>query len=257
MKKLLIKLLPKVLFEYLKLAYYNLKIKKYSFSYKKGNYITKEKGLWSVESVEPFYFLVDDIDKYEKYYKIKAGDVVLDAGAHHGGITVIYSQKVKQEGKVFSFEPDSRNLAVFNKNLDVNSNYNNVEVIEKGLWNKEDTLEFFEAGNVGSSIFYEGEQSKKVTIQTTSIDNFLNEQNNDKLSFIKMDIEGAEIEALEGAVNSIKKFKPNFAIASYHIVNNVQTYFAVEEFFKSINYPYKTESFKDGEIITYAGSSVE
>lgn len=257
MKELLIRLLPSFLFEYFKLIYYNLKVSKYSFSFKKGNYITKEKGSWSVETIEPFYFLVDDVDKYEKYYKVKAGDIVLDAGAHHGGLTVVYSQKVKEEGKVFSFEPDSRNLEVLYKNLNLNSNYNNVDAIEKGLWNREETVVFFEAGNVGSSMFYEGEHSKKVSIPTTSIDIFCAEQNIDKLSFIKMDIEGAEIEALEGAVNSIIKYKPNFAIASYHIVNNIQTYFAVEEFFKNINYPYKTESFEDGEIITYAGNSVK
>ena len=69
-----------------------------------------------------------------------------------------------------------------------------------------------------------------------------------------MDIEGAEIEALEGAVKTIEKHQPNFAIASYHLINGEQTYMALESFFKKINYPFKTVFFDDGEAITYAGN---
>ena len=72
-----------------------------------------------------------------------------------------------------------------------------------------------------------------------------------------MDIEGAEIEALEGCIQTIKNLEPNFAIASYHIVNNEQTFIKVEKFFASINYPYKTVTFRGNEIITFAGPSLE
>ena len=72
-----------------------------------------------------------------------------------------------------------------------------------------------------------------------------------------MDIEGAEIEALEGCVQTVQKLSQNFAIASYHFVNGEQTYIKVEEFFKKINYPYKTVRFRKNEIITFAGRSIK
>ena len=77
-----------------------------------------------------------------------------------------------------------------------------------------------------------------------------------KLDFIKMDIEGAEIQALEGARNTILSLMPHFTIASYHIVENEVTYKKVEEFFAEINYPFETIFYDDGEIITYAGTNL-
>ena len=72
-----------------------------------------------------------------------------------------------------------------------------------------------------------------------------------------MDIEGAEIEALDGCIDTIKSLKPNFAIASYHIVNGEQTYIKVEKFFAKLNYPYKTVRFKSNEVITFAGLNLK
>ena len=77
-----------------------------------------------------------------------------------------------------------------------------------------------------------------------------------KLDFVKMDIEGAEIEALEGCIVTIKSLSPNFAIASYHIVNGEPTYIKLEKFFEKIKYPYRTVKFRGNEIITFAGPSL-
>ncbi|WP_165453912.1 FkbM family methyltransferase [Hyunsoonleella flava] len=251
------KFLPKSFIEIAKLKYYNFQNRKYVFSKELDNYHTSEEGKWNAITKKPLYFLVHDIDKYEKYYKIEKDNVVFDAGANEGALSIIYSQKVGVRGKVFSFEPDSVNTGLLKKNLDLNTEVENIDVVKKGLWNKSETLQFFEAGNVGSSIFYEDEKSKQVTIQGISIDDFVELQNLNKLDFIKMDIEGAEIKALEGAVKTIEKLKPNFAIASYHMVDKKLTYIAVERFFKHLNYPFKTEFFDDGEIIVYAGNSVK
>jgi hypothetical protein len=71
-----------------------------------------------------------------------------------------------------------------------------------------------------------------------------------------MDIEGAELQAIEGCVDIILKYRPNFAIASYHEVDGEQTYIKLERFFESINYPYLTKRFGGYEIITFAGDSL-
>jgi hypothetical protein len=77
-----------------------------------------------------------------------------------------------------------------------------------------------------------------------------------QIDLIKMDIEGAEIQAMQGAVRIIKSYNPNLVIASYHIVDGKPTYLWLEDFFKKINYPYKTIKFRYNEIITFAGPSV-
>ena len=114
-------------------------------------------------------------------------------------------------------------------------------------------IDFEEAGTVGSSAVWFSGNDNVVKKRAVTLDSWAKEKKLTKLDFIKMDIEGAEIEALDGAVEVIKQFSPKFAIATYHIVNGEPTYIKVEEFFKKLNYPYKTVTFRKSEIITFAG----
>ncbi len=246
-------LIPKKLQQKIKLLFYNSKEKDFSFSLENDQYRSKGEN-WSVLTTSPLYFIVKDLKRYERFYNISPGDTILDAGANEGILTVIYSQKVQETGKIFSFEPDSNNIENLKMNLALNNNHFNIQLIEKGIWNRKMEVEFFQTGNVASSIFYEGKNAVKKKIQVISIDEFVKVQKIQRLDFIKMDIEGAEIEAIRGAKNTIENLKPNFAIASYHIVNEEYTYKALESIFLEFNYPYKTVFYGDGEIITYAGS---
>lgn len=246
-------LIPLELQKRLKLKYYNFQIKGFSFSLEKNIYCSTDNKSWKIFTNTPLYFIVKDVSRYEKFYQVSKGDFVIDAGANEGILTLVYSNKVTCSGKVFAFEPDVINIKRFDYNLGLNKNTSNITLFKKGLWNKTGALDFYEAGTVGSSIFHRDEKSVKKAISTVSIDDFVNSENINRLDFIKMDIEGAEIEVLNGARNTIKSLMPHFAIASYHIVENEVTYKKVEEFFSNMNYPYKTIFYKDGEIITYAG----
>lgn len=254
MKRFLYNILPNALKKKFKLKYYNFKNQRYTFGLEQDFYTTSLGEMWTVKTINPLYFIVSDIDRYENYYHIKKSDVVLDCGANEGALSVVYSKKVGETGKVYGFEPDSINIKLLNKTISLNNAWNNFKLIEKAIWKNNETIEFFEEGTVASSAFYNSENSKKVLIKAITIDRFLKEENLKQLDFIKMDIEGAEIEALEGGIETIEKHQPNFAIASYHLINGEQTYIALETFFKKINYPFKTVFFDDGEAITYAGN---
>lgn len=236
--------------------YYNFKIKGFSFFLEKDIYCTTDHKSWKIFTHTPLYFIVKDITRYEEYYHVSKGNVVIDAGANEGILTLMFSNKVQSSGKVFAFEPDKANIETFKGNISLNGNTLNINLIEKGLWANSGTLDFYEAGTVSSSVYYIGGKSEKKNISVISIDDFVDSEDINKLDFIKMDIEGAEIEALVGARNTIQSFKPHFAIASYHIVENEVTYKKVEAFFASINYPFKTIFYEDGEIITYAGPTL-
>jgi len=96
---------------------------------------------------------------------------------------------------------------------------NNIVIEDLLLWNENAWVDFYEAGTVGSSAVWMPDNEKVVKKQAVRIDDWVKDNGITKLDFIKMDIEGAEIEAMIGCVETIKNLKPNFAIASYHIVD--------------------------------------
>jgi len=263
-KKIISSIFPKSgLKEQIKLIYYNInKPKNTLYEVFKGNentviFKTIFKKIPLITN-EALYFIVLDFDYYQYFYKVKKDDVIIDAGANCGHLSIFFSKLIGDKGLVYAFEPDSFNIKRINKNRELNKDLSdNIKIEELLLWNENKLVNFYEAGTVGSSAVWIPDTDKCVKKQAIRIDEWVMKNNISKLDFIKMDIEGAEIEALEGCVQTIQNLKPNFAIASYHIVNGQATYIKVEEFFKKMNYPYKTVTFRKNEIITFAGTSVK
>jgi FkbM family methyltransferase len=251
----LLKYLPGFLIERIKIYYYNSKQPGYQFSLKNGFYKTEAKS-WSIYTSTPLYFITKEIERYEKYYKIGHNDTVIDAGAFNGILSLVYAEKASH-GKVFSFEPDKKNLKQLKENFRLNDNPKNIDLIKKGLWSKTGEIKFYEAGSVASSSFYKAEKALERNIKVTSLDDFMTENKILAVDFIKMDVEGAELNILQGARKMLADLKPNLSIASYHLVDGKLTYKSLEYFFEEINYPCKTAFFEDGEIITYAGPQIE
>ncbi|MFD1095253.1 FkbM family methyltransferase [Salegentibacter chungangensis] len=252
--KAVLRILPKFIKERFKTYYYNSKQPDYKFSLKNNFYKTKTQS-WSLYTCTPLYLITKEIERYEKFYRIRSNDTVIDAGAHHGILSLVYAKKA-YSGYVFSFEPDNKNLYELRKNLKLNNFNTNIQVIEKGLWSRSGEVKFYEAGSVASSSFYKPENSLEKNIEVITLDDFI-EENDIKVDFIKMDVEGAELNILKGARQTLCNLKPNLSIATYHLVEGELTYKSVEKFFKEINYPHKTVFFEDGEIITYAGPQLK
>lgn len=263
-RKIISKLFPKGdVKERIKLVYYSLNKPKETVygllqnKDKKFIYKTTFQGVTLVTN-EALYFVAPDFKYYQHFYKVKSEDVVLDAGANCGHLSLYYSKLVGKNGKIYAFEPDTINIERLNKNIQLNKELeNNIKMESLLLWNENKMVDFYEAGTVGSSAVWIPDRDKCVKKEAVRIDDWVQKNNINKLDFIKMDIEGAEIEALEGCTKTIQNLSPNFAIASYHIVNGEQTYIKVEAFFKKINYPYKTVKFRKNEIITFAGASIK
>jgi FkbM family methyltransferase len=262
-KKIISAFFPKgKLKEQIKLVYYSInRPKETSYSLIEGKekiaFKTTFKKL-SMITNEALYFIVPDFNYYQHFYHVKANDIVLDAGANCGHLSIFFSKLVGKGGLVYAFEPDSINIERITKNIKLNASLaDNIKIEELLLWDENKTIDFYEAGTVGSSAVWIPDSDKCVPKEAVRIDDWVLKNNIKKLDFIKMDIEGAEIEALDGCVQTIENLKPNFAIASYHIVNGEATYIKVEAFFKKMNYPYQTVRFRKNEIITFAGSSVK
>ncbi len=138
-------------------------------------------------------------------------EIFVDAGCFDGMTSVHFSNWCMKGGDtksfVYAFEPDLHNVEKCHNNL-LKCEIEH-EIIGKGCWNEETTLHFQAIANGASSITSEGETD----IEVTTLDKALKGK---RVTFIKMDIEGAEIKALEGAKDTIIKSKPKLAISIYH-----------------------------------------
>lgn len=113
--------------------------------------------------------------------------------------------------KVYAFEPDKDNYKICNKKLSEGRISYDVSLIQAGLWSENTSLQFDALGNCSSHISIEcnGEMD---TINVVKMDSVIK----DRVTFIKLDIEGAELEALKGAKDIIVRDKPKLAICIYH-----------------------------------------
>ncbi|MFH0737391.1 MAG: FkbM family methyltransferase [Candidatus Micrarchaeota archaeon] len=193
------------------------------------------------------FFLQNEFATYLEEYSPKNGDVVIDAGAYHGIFSVIMSKMVGAGGRVICLEPDQDNLEILKKNLELNG-CSNVTTSQKALWNGKTSLTFNSQGTVSSTLFCQSDgpekekskPAKKVTVETTSIRDILEEFRLDKIDFIKMDIEGAEIEALDGCAQIIASQDMKFSIAGYHFRDGQPTFRKVEKILRGFGYKVRT-----------------
>ncbi|EGV44327.1 FkbM family methyltransferase [Bizionia argentinensis JUB59] len=262
-KKNISSLLPKGIYkEKLKVFWYNVlasKKVKYKIVSKEGAnfmYETKYEDLTFFTN-EPLYAITPDFDNYQHFYKVKEGDVVIDGGANVGVLSLLFSKQVGQTGHVYCFEPDKYNIGKLNSNFSLNNHARNYSIHGELMWSCENIIDFQESGTVASSAIWFSDEHAVVKKRTITLDSWCVKNNIKHIDLIKMDIEGAELEAVEGCRDIIKQFKPNFAIASYHMVDGEPTYIKLEAFFKSIGYPVKTKKFSGYEVITFAGPCVK
>ena len=148
---------------------------------------------------------------------VKDGDNVIDLGANIGYFTLILAKLVGPTGKVFAFEPDPRNLALLKKNVEYN-NYKNVIIVPKAVSNVNDKCTLYTGQKTfGQNKIYKPKNTKiqkfiPIDSETVRLDDFFRTNGLlDKISFIKMDVEGAEFLALSG-MKEILKLNKNIKI---------------------------------------------
>lgn len=130
----------------------------------------------------------------------------VDCGSYDGESAISYWKFYNKKCKVFAFEPDPDNQK---KIMSRFKNENQFIIIGKGCWSSATTLSFSNKGDMSSAISEDGDSS----VEVTTIDEVVG---NEKTAFIKMDIEGSELEALRGAEKVINRDMPILAISAYH-----------------------------------------
>ena len=147
---------------------------------------------------------------------LNSQEVFVDGGAFTGDTISNFAKATNNEFfKIFAFEPDYRNYESLKKYIEEKGLTEKVIPINYGLLDKSTKMSFL-SSEIGSSS--QINNSGSVTVNTVSIDEYLKNEN---ITYIKMDIEGAEIPALLGAKNTIIRNEPKLAICVYHKPNDL------------------------------------
>jgi FkbM family methyltransferase len=237
----------------LRCAYYNL-FRNFGFhsSYRNGHFILKNKvsGVTFKTFFNPYWNELDSVLKYFDEHTPAEGDVVVDAGAFFGLFSIYAAKIVGEKGKVYAFEPDKVNYKELLRNIELNS-LKNVTALNTGLWNAPGELTFYSNGVFSS--FLEGQTDTHNALKSpvTSLDIFFSKAGDVKPSFIKMDIEGGELEAVKGAQKTLKEHPVKLAIASYHKVNGEPSYIKLEKILGEMGFETRTDR-STPHLVTYA-----
>jgi FkbM family methyltransferase len=156
-------------------------------------------------------YVFDDI-------RAQPGDAVIDGGGCWGDTALFFADRVGENGAVHSFEFHADNISVFEKNLALNPVLKpRVKIVPFALWQTSgERLNITGAGAVAA---VDGSLVGSGGAQTKSIDDYIREIGG-SVNFIKLDIEGAELNALQGAEQTIRAFRPKLAVCLYHSLSD-------------------------------------
>lgn len=165
---------------------------------------------------ENLYIFTEICEKIygKEYFGLKelnlgVGEIFVDAGCYDGGTSFEFIDFVKGDyKKIYAFEPDINSFKVCEKNLSELINSGKCKLFNNALREKEGDVSFLNKRNPGSCVGDGGNIIKAVSLDCVLKD--------EKVTFIKMDIEGSEYSALKGARNIIVKNHPKLAICIYH-----------------------------------------
>lgn len=165
------------------------------------------------------------------------GDVVIDAGGCYGDTAFYFADKIGTKGIVYSFEFLSDNIDIFERNLKLNPEYAKLIIlIKKPLWSVSGKTLYVEKNGPGTRVKNHPSNPSAYKIETLTIDDVVEQNNLEKLDFIKMDIEGAEFHALKGAEQSLRRFKPKLSISIYH---QLQDFWQIPQWIDNLNLGYR------------------
>jgi FkbM family methyltransferase len=149
--------------------------------------------------------------------RVRPGDFVIDGGGCWGDTALYFADQVGPAGRVYCWEFWDENLAVLRRNLDRNPRLAaNIELVAHALWDRSDATLSFRGNGAATTVAAGSPGDGRAGIATLTIDDLVARRALPRVDFIKLDIEGAELPALRGAVQTLRRFRPTLAIAAYH-----------------------------------------
>lgn len=170
------------------------------------------------------YLFAEIVAKWEplKILKPKKNDIVIDIGANTGYYSLRLSSLVGDNGKIIAIEPDPQTFNALIKNCELN-NISNVNAHNIAISNSNGKITFHQSiFHSGTSSMFVNEKDKskmkKIIIKTTTLDELIKEKY-EYIAWVKIDVEGAELEVLKGSSTILSKTKNIIIEVHEHILN--------------------------------------
>jgi FkbM family methyltransferase len=207
------------------------KLKHFDFVYNGDRFIVDCLNLASYLQRKQYFYERDGVS-----VKPEAGDYLIDGGAYLGDSAAVFSNAVGANGKVYACDPVKEHLDILQYNID-QFPLKNVTAIPYGLANSD-----VDAEPITLNGYAPGFNPRNSIVPLRSIDSLVKSGEIEKIDFIKLDVEGYEMDVLLGASQSIQRFQPKLAISLYHKLNDI---------FELITYIHNTYPFYNLHIGHY------
>ncbi len=175
---------------------------------KYGLTIYNSKDIWVGKSIERYgEYSENEVLLFK--LMIKENETVIDIGANTGCHTLAFSKFVGKKGKVYAFEPERHNFYTLCGNISLNS-ITNTFCYNKAIGNRYGQIKVIETSEIiienygGIDLTTDWSKEPSYDVDIIKLDNYIF----DSINFIKVDVEGMEIDVILGAQNQIQKFKP-------------------------------------------------
>ena len=159
---------------------------------------------FDLEYMQGFSLRIDQ-QYFEDFIRLGADEVFVDGGGYDGQTTLAFVSRAPNYRRIYYFEPNRCMIELSKQKL---AHLPRIQYIQKGLYSRNGVMKFDSSGGSASRISRTGQDA----IDVIALDNAVNEP----VTFLKLDIEGAESKAIDGAANQIRYHTPTLAVCVYH-----------------------------------------
>jgi FkbM family methyltransferase len=174
-----------------------------------GRTVRFKSPFWFLHSIQEIF-----VDEAYKFAPQNEKPRIIDCGSNIG-LSAIYFKRLCPDSRITAFEADPEVFETMRENIE-QFGLSDVEMVEKAVWTSETTLQFDSEGTVGGRLEFERDVpgSNKIDVQTIRLRDYLNE----KIDFLKLDIEGAEYAVLKDCKELLENVENLFV--EYHAVDD-------------------------------------
>lgn len=202
------------------------KLRHFDFEFKGLRYVADCTGGLEYYLLRGQYFYAVD----GAVVRPEPGDYVIDGGACTGDTALVFSNVVKDGGLVYAFDPIAEHLQIMEHNIK-SFPHANVIPMPYGLSDRD-----VDEPPLVLDKYNPGFRADKQTVPLRRIDTLVQQGEIARIDFLKLDVEGSEMESLHGAAQSIERFRPKMALSLYHKPNDL---FEIVNFVRSTHPFYK------------------
>lgn len=214
------------------------------FYNKKTKNILKEECINVASDIEFRYY---GVQNRKKHLDFKTGDVIIEIGAYIGYYSMRAADVINKSGHVVAIEAIPANFNLLKKNIKTNV-YTNITAVSKAAWHSKDTIIFQRhhrqrasaKGNIVKTL-------EELPVSCNSLDNILKDLKITKVNFVRIQVNGAEMEVLKGMTKTLEQ-SPKLLIAAIYNKDGHPISEDITVFLKNIGY---TTEIIEGSVFAY------